>query len=404
MATSGVPATVSRALKRLVDVRDDEIPTLLWSFLDFFGLLAGNYAIRPVRDEMGVAGGVKNLPGMFLGTLVAMLAVAAVASRLGKKDGRPSLRPLYRLLQANLLLFLVVPRLLPATIMPWVARSFFVWASVYNLFVVSVVWGAMAARFRPDQARRLFGFLAAGGTLGAICGSAVAAGLAPRVGPMNLLIAAIAFLEIALFAARRAVRDGGAERPEPIPPSPGRPGRTLASPFLMGLAGNVFLFTITSACVYLEQARIVEATFADPADRTAFFARIDLLVNLAGLAVQVLLTGRILATLGVGGSAALLPMVTLIGFVALGARPSLGVLLAFQVARRATDYAVARPTREILYASARRGSGLGPRRSSTRPSTGPETPSGPGSTPPWPRCPGRPGWPWWCPSAWHGSP
>ena len=350
------PARMVRALKAVVAVRDDEIGVLAWSFLDLFSLLAGNYVIRPLRDEMGVAGGAKNLPGMFLATLVAMLAAGLLFAAISRRWGRPSLPLLYRFLQANLLLFFLLPRLLPASATPAAARAFFVWASVYNLFVVSVVWGAMASRFRPEQARRLFGFLAAGGTLGAIVGSSLAASLAARLGPANLLLLTIAFLELGLFAARRAGEVSRAFR-DPEPSFEAASSRR--SPYVLGLALNVLCFTITSACVYLEQAKIVGAAFSDPADRTALFARIDLLVNLVGLAMQMLLTGRIIALLGVGGASATLPLVTLGGFIALWTRPSLGVLVTFQVARRSIDYAVARPCREVLYAATKPGGKLG---------------------------------------------
>lgn len=347
---------LSRLLKAVVAVRDDEVGVLVPSLLDLFCLLAGNYVIRPLRDEMGVAGGIKNLPGMFLATLAAMVAVASLFTLVARRWGRPPLPVLYRFLQLNLLAFFLLPRFLPSALMPALARVFFVWASVYNLFVVSVVWGAMADRFRPDQARRLFGFLAAGGTLGAIVGSTLAATLAGRVGPANLLLLTIAFLELGLFAARRA--GAACMRVDEIAaPRESAPSRR--SPYLIGLALNVLCFTITSACVYLEQARIVASAFADPAERTALFARIDLLVNLVGLAVQALLTGRIIAWLGVGGASATLPVVTLGGFIALWTRPTLGVLVTFQVARRAVDYAVARPCREVMYASTRSGGRLG---------------------------------------------
>jgi AAA family ATP:ADP antiporter len=167
------------------------------------------------------------------------------------------------------------------------------------------------------------------------------------MGPANLLLITIVFLEVGLFAARRAAATTTTRTDWAEPSSSQR------SPYVVGLALNVICFTITSACVYLEQAKIVEASFADRAERTALFARIDLLVNLVGLGVQTLLTGRIIHWLGVGGASATLPLVTLGGFIALWTRPTLGVLMTFQVARRAVDYAVARPCREVMYAEVR---------------------------------------------------
>jgi ATP:ADP antiporter, AAA family len=356
------------ALQAIVAVRDDEVGALSWSCLYFFSLLAGNYVIRPLRDEMGIAGDTRYLPWLFLGTLAAMLlANRLFAALVGGRPRRSFLPALYRFLQLNLLVFFAWSHLAPGLGGGVLARAFFIWASVYNLFVVSVVWGSLADRFDNDQAKRLFGFIGAGGTLGAIVGSAATQALAGAVGPLNLLLLAVAFLELGLFAVRRLLRTaaGGGPAAEaddaPAVPASGRGGpiagirRAFGSPYLLGLALSILLFTASSAFVYLEQARIVQAAFADPAARTAFFARIDLLVNLVGLALQVLLTGRIIAALGVGGTAALLPAVTLVGFLALEARPTLGVLLWFQVLRRAVDYAVARPSREVLYTVVRRG-------------------------------------------------
>src|SRR5262249_5505993 len=135
------------ALRRLVRVRDDEVGALLWSCLYFFSLLAANYVIRPVRDEMGIAGGTRHLPGLFAGTLAAMLLANHLFSRaVGRQPRRRFILLLYRVLQASLLAFFVLSRLVPAAGMVYLARGFFVWASVANLFIVSVVWGSLADR------------------------------------------------------------------------------------------------------------------------------------------------------------------------------------------------------------------------------------------------------------------
>jgi len=125
--------------------------------------------------------------------------------------------------------------------------------------------------------------------------------------------------------------------------------------YLIGLALWTLLFTTSSAFVYLEQARIVNSSISDPAARTALFARIDLLVNVTGLVLQVSLTGRALALLGAGGSAAILPAVTLAGSIVLALKPTVETVQRFQLARRAVDYAIARPSREVLYAVVGRG-------------------------------------------------
>lgn len=335
----------------MVAVRDDEVGALGWACAFVFSLLAGNYLIRPVRDEMGIAGGTGHLPALFAGTLLAMLVAWPLLSRrLGRRPGAASFAPVFRALQLSLLAFYAAFHVVPGWGQAWAARAFFVWASIANLLVISIAWGSLAGRFTSDQAHRLYGLIAAGGTLGAVVGSALAGQLAVHAGPTWLMLFAVGFFEAGQLAARRLL----------LPSSPtdgdSRSGAEAGSPaesrrplYQMGLGLWTFLFTTTSAFVYMEQARIVDASIGDPSDRTAFFARIDLLVNATGLILQVSLTGRILALLGAGGSAALLPAITMAGAIILALRPTVATVQWFQVVRRAADYAIARPSREVFY-------------------------------------------------------
>jgi AAA family ATP:ADP antiporter len=338
-------------LRAIVAVRDDEMGALLWACLFVFSLLAGNYLIRPVRDEMGIASGTDYLPALFAGTLVAMLLVwPLLSNRLGRRPGLPNFTPVFRSLQVTLLAFYAAFHLVPGWGQVWAARAFFVWASISNLLIVSIAWGSLAGRFSSDQAHRLFGLIAAGGTLGAIVGSSLAGLLARPAGPTWLMLCAAAFLEVGLLAARRLLGTANRLDAESRPPNgadaPQDDSRRL---YTVGLGLWTLLFTMTSAFVYMEQARIVDASISGAAARTAFFARVDLLVNVTGLTLQIALTGRILAWLGAGGSAALLPAVTLAGAIVLALRPTIATVQWFQVARRAVDYAIARPSREVFY-------------------------------------------------------
>jgi AAA family ATP:ADP antiporter len=334
-------------LRALAAVREDEVSALLWACAFLFSLLAGNYLIRPVRDEMGIAGGTDHLPALFAGTLLAMLVVWPLLSRrLGRRAGPSSFTPVFRILQLSLLAFYAAFQLLPAWGQSWAARAFFVWASIANLLVVSIAWGSLARRFTCDQAHRLYGFIAAGGTLGAIAGSALAGLLAVRAGPTWLMLLGACFLEAGLLAARHLLRPSSRPEVELRPPAETDDPRRF---YTIGLGVWTLLFTTTSAFVYMEQARIVDASISDAAARTALFARIDLLVNVTGLTVQVSLTGRVLALLGAGGAAALLPAITLAGSIVLALRPTVATVQWFQVARRAVDYAIARPSREVFY-------------------------------------------------------
>jgi ATP:ADP antiporter, AAA family len=238
-----------------------------------------------------------------------------------------------------------------------VGRIFFNWTSVFNLFVVSVFWAFMADIFRSEQGKRLFGFIGVGGTLGAILGSGLTAFLAGILGPVNLLLLSALFLEFALRCVRamgRRVTVTGLRSPEDEEVAMGGTvwaGVTAAarSPYLLGIILFMLLFTFSSTAMYFQQARIVSEHFVDAGSRTAFFARIDLLVNVLTLVTQVFLTGRIIKWLGLGVALAALPLVTMVGFGWLGAAPTLGVLMAVQVLRRGWNYGLMKPAMEALY-------------------------------------------------------
>lgn len=353
---------------RVVDVRPDEVRALLWSCTYFFCVLAAYYVLRPIRDEMGIAGGVRNLPWLFTGTLVGMLIAhppfAALVSRL------PRVRFVsitYRFFMANILVFYALLRLLPESQTIWVGRAFFIWVSVFNLFVVSVFWAFMVDLFSVEQGKRLFGFIGVGGTLGAVAGSAFTAALVARIQPVYLLLGSVLLLEVAVLSVRRlSALPQMTSRAASPKEDPGEPigGRVLAgvshvfrSPYLLGIVAYMLLYTITATFLYFQQAEIVERVFEGRAARTGFFAKIDLLVNVLTLGTQVFLTGRIIKLLGVGVTLALLPLLCLVGFTGLGLvgfaglglAPAVGVLVTFQVLRRAGNFSLARPARETLY-------------------------------------------------------
>jgi len=345
-------------LQRLVNLRPGEVAALFWAFLYFFCLLCSYYIVRPMRDEMGVAGGVEHLQWLFTGTFVAMLAVVPLFGWVSSRYERRRFLPaVYVFFIVNLLLFFVLFR--SGITHAWVARAFFIWASVFNLFVVSVFWSFMADIFSNEQARRLFGFIAAGGTAGAICGPLLTTALALPLGPANLLPVSAGLLGMAVFCIQRlgAWRSAVGER-EAVQPDNGRAigGQVLAgvqlvlrSPYLLGICLLMLLFTTLATFLYFQQAQIVRDSFSDPAQRTAIFAAMDLAVNVLTLLFQVLLTGRLVQWLGLGWTLALLPLLLAAGFLALGLSPVLAVLVVVQVLRRAGNYAIMRPGREMLY-------------------------------------------------------
>jgi len=346
-------------LKHAIDVRPAEMRALAWSWLYIFSVLFSYYILRPIRDEMGVAGGVENLQWLFTGTLLGMIAVnppfAALVARLPRAR---FIAFTYRFFMANLFLFAALLYLASAEQNIWVGRVFFIRTSVFNLFVVSVFWALMVDVFDAEQGKRLFGFIAAGATLGGIVGSSLTVTLAKQVPATYLLIGSAVLLEIAVFCVRRLSLLSDALHRTPTTGRDEIPiggsvfsGFTHAfnSTYLINVSIFILLFAVTSTFLYFQQAEIARQSFADRGARTAFFARVDLSVNVLTLGAQLFLTGRILRLVGVGVTLAALPLLSIFGFSFLALTPTIAVLVAYQVIRRATNFAFARPTREILF-------------------------------------------------------
>ena len=346
-------------LRRVVQVRREEITATLWSFAYFFCLLCSYYVLRPVRDEMGIQGGVENLPWLFTGTFLAMVAAVPLFGWASSRFPRRKLLPIvYLLFAANLVVFygLMQSGIAPVTI----ARAFFIWVSVFNLFVVSVFWSFMADLFRNDQSRRLYGFISAGGSIGALAGPLVTAILAPSIGPANLLpVSAVMLCATVLCIYRLAAwstRNPAERRSPPVRVEEPIGGGilagvtlTLKSPYLLGMCMYVLLGTLLGTFLYFHQANIIAVDVPSPGERTALFAKIDFAVNVLTLVCQLFVVGRLVGRFGVGTTLMIVPIVGAIGFFLIGLIPTLAVLIVFQVIRRAGEYAIARPAREILF-------------------------------------------------------
>lgn len=350
-------------ISRLLNLDRREAPALAWAWLYLFSVFFAYYVIRPIRDEAGVAGGVSNLPWLFTGTLLAMLAVNAPFGALVARLPRARfVRLTYRFFMINLFVFLLLFRGTAGEANIWVGRAFFIWTSVFNLFVVSVFWQFMVDVFTSAQGQRLFGVLAAAATTGGILGSSLTAETVQRVGTPALLLAAIVLLEVGVFAAGRLGRVSAAMHASGAAPAPRPDGETvigggiwaglahaLRSPYLLGICVYMLLYSSLSTFLYVQQAAIVDVSFASRAARTAFFANVDRLVNVLTLAAQLLLTGRVMQRLGVAATLTLVPAATLAGFLWLGLAPAIGIVVGFIVVRRAGNFAFARPSREVLF-------------------------------------------------------
>ena len=347
-------AALRRAIAWAVPATPQERAAALWSFAYFFTLLAGYYVLRPLRDQMGIAGGVKNLPWLFTATFLTLVVAQPLYGELVAKLPRSRFIPIvYHFFAVNVLLFWLLFTLDVAPVI--LARVFFVWVSMFNLFAVAVFWSFMADLFSAEQGKRLFGFIGAGGTAGALLGPTMTIALAAPLGRINLLIAAAVLLELAVFCAYRLERAASTQAgPRAEPQRVGGNAfaalpELIGSPYLAGVALWVSLVSFGATIVYLEQANIVSAAVHDRDTQTRIFAGIDLAVNLLTLATQIFATGQVLRRLGTGIAAGALPAVYLVGFAALAAAPTLAVVLAVQVAQRWVNFAIANPARQVFF-------------------------------------------------------
>ena len=333
-------------LYRVLRARPEELPALFWSFAYFFLLLCSYYLLRPVRDTVGVALGRETLQTLFAVTFAAMLVLVPVFGWLCARLPRTRLLPLvYGFFSLNLILFSL--DLSPAV--------FFVWLSVFNLFVVSVFWSFMSDVFDSAQAARLYGTISAGGSCGAITGPLIAA--ESPLGASGLLTLSALLLVLAILCihmlSRWAKRHPRAGDPPPEQPIGGSiiagVRAVISSPFLAAICGYLFCYTALSTTLYFQQVAIVGEALPDPAERTRFFARIDLLVNSLTLLIQLFAFSRLASLIGPTGLLVLMPAISIVGFLWIGATPTLTVLVIFGVTRRVGEFAISKPAREALF-------------------------------------------------------
>jgi AAA family ATP:ADP antiporter len=354
---------VTGPLDRLVSARPGEMPALVAAFAYNFLLFTAYYILRPLRDSMGVAGGVENLDDLFGFTLIGMLLAVPVYGWISGRFRRAVFLPwIYVFFVVQLLGFWLMFRI-AADDAP-TARVFFVWVSVFNLFVVSVFWSFMADLFDREQAKRVFAFIAAGASTGGILGSSIPAFFAEVLGDVNLLLISSGLLAATVLPIRYLLRwsSGRASSGERLDERPigGNPfagfTRVFSSRYLSGIALFVFLMAAVSTFLYLQQAELLQVHFPDRGERTAFLGRIELTVNVAVVLMQVFAVGKLTSRFGLPVMIVSVPLFVVGGFLLIAASPTLATLVGVYIFRRLGQYAVVRPCREMLYTTVDRES------------------------------------------------
>ncbi len=365
-------------LQALVRFRDHnrQTPALLWAFVYFFCLLTGYYLLRPVREAMGADSDVRavfpaglvdwfagrgvslgdfTLQFLFTCTFILMVLLQPVYGALVSRYARRVFLPVvYGFFIVCLLAFHFVFE----SALPGRGMAFFLWLTVFNLFAVAVFWSFMADVFSNADAKRVYGYIGAAGTLGAMLGPLLTRALVEAIGIGQLLLVSAGFLIVCLLCILRLRPWAVAREREQNLASGEVPmgGGVLAGlrlvarePLLRAIAILVFFGVGVGTLLYNEQAAIARAYFTDAASRTAYYAGIDLAVNGLTLLVQLLLTRWLLTRHGIGPALLIPAFAILIGFAALAASPFPLLVAAVQVVTRASEFSLAKPARETVY-------------------------------------------------------
>jgi len=356
---------VQDVLQRYFNVRRDELLPILMAALYFFFILTALMVLRPTRDALGMQRGIEEVRWLFMGTLVATLAVNPLFSLLVSRFRRlVFISATHAFFIVNLLLFCALLVFAPQAVGERTGQVFYVWMSVFNLFVTMVFWALMADRFSLEQSKRLFGIIAVGGTVGAVAGSSLAWALANVLGAPMLLIVASAFLLLATGAAwavallkpetRHATRDR--EDPPAVAEHAIIGGNAwegmravFRSPYLLGIAAFVLILAVLVTFIYFTRLQMVAALGDDVNMQTGVFAQLDLATQVATLVLQLIVAGHIMKRFGVSVAMALLPMIVAIGFIGLAIIGSLVALVLLDATQRAVQRAIMRPARETLW-------------------------------------------------------
>src|SRR6266516_2617720 len=313
---------MKRVFAKIVDVKPDEIRALWLGFVFHFLILTGYYIMRPIRDSIAASNRLETLPWMFTATLVGMVIANAVFAAIVARMSRRKFIPIaYAFFIFNLALFYVLMRSCPPAQQVWIGRALYVWVSVFNLFNTAIFWAFMTDLFTVEQGKRLYGFIAVGGSLGAILGAYITKHYVRDIGPANLLAISAIMFAVAGFLVR-FFPGGFTDGNKTVQAHEKTIGGSIwsgithigRSPYLLGLAASMLLYTTTSTWAYFQQSDLTREAMKDSGTRTVFLAHLDMWVNSITVVIQIFLTGRLLKWFGVGFTLVAMPFLSMIGF------------------------------------------------------------------------------------------
>ncbi|MDJ0709791.1 MAG: MFS transporter [Woeseiaceae bacterium] len=363
----GMPAASESSdnsiLTEIFGVRRNELIAVAWSFAYFFCVLSSYYILRPVRESMAVGSGPNTIPYLFIGTFVTMLIATPIFGWVASRFPRRTFLPwVYLFFISNMLIFWVVFSQARGNgdDFVWLGRIFFVWLSVFNLFVVSVFWSFMADIYSREQGRRLFGVITAGGSIGALLGGTATSAYVTQIGFQNLFPIAAVVLFVGVLCIGQLKKwvhqeheneiDHTYESAKPLGGNPfAGVTHLFSSPYFLAIAGKSIIASLLGTALYMFAAELVSEAIASPDERTQFFSNMNNAQNLLALIFQMFLVKQVVVRFGVGRSLFLFPFVSIIGFAILALEPTLMAVAVLTVARRALGFGFAKPSTDMLY-------------------------------------------------------
>jgi len=348
---------------RTLGVERSEFAPVALSFLYFFCVLSSYFMLRSIRENVSVEVGFQNVPWLFSGTFIAMLLVTPIFGFIASRYPRKRFLPwVYYFFASNIVAFYVLFTLAASRGggFDWVGIAFFIWLSVFNLFVVSVFWSFMADIYTHVQSRRLFGLISAGGSAGAVLGPLFTSEVVLIIGFANILPIAAGVLLIAVVCITRLKHWVMSEHEKDIETTVAS-SRALGGKFLSGAAdmfksryfvliglGSV-IASLMGTALYMFTIELTTGVFNSADERVQFFARLDFATNLMALLLQALVVRHAVHKLGLGLTLTLLPIYSLIGFALLATNPAFLVVAILQASRRALGFGFSKPTSDMLY-------------------------------------------------------
>jgi ATP:ADP antiporter, AAA family len=354
-------------IQRVFNVRRDELAAVLAAAVFFFCVLTALMVLRPAREALGMQRGIEAVRWLFMGTAIVTLLVNPVFGWLVSRFRRLRfITVTYLFFALSLVAFYFLLMSAPEAVGIASGMVFYVWFSVFNLFITMLFWALMADRFSLEQSKRFFPLVAVGGTLGAMFGPWLASLLARPLGTPSLLLVSTAFLLLAIGVAWFVARTQPHEPGEVDPRDPEAPPvvnehaiiggsawegfrAVVHSRYLLGIAGYALILAVMATFIYFTRLQMVAALGDDIDLRTTWFARIDLITQATTLVLQAVIAGHLMRRLGVPITLALLPVTVALGFIGLAVVASLAALIVFEASFRAIQRAIMRPARETLY-------------------------------------------------------